>query len=642
MHRYLTCIVVAFAGFSNPARADLWGDFVGRSLVVRMPSTAASTHEINSVGITVEVPVKKGDDLRGLLLKRCGDGGSDIESQTKRLNSTLVGGDWKSTADGVFKAPPCLRFFRDTTVPIDTNLTPAQEVARVTGSNSVQMQEEISKRNPQVADFYNKQPAGQSLTFGEIPAYTTLHLSAQASRNSSTTIARLTSLGGTVARANKLTLIRPVTVQDLSGNPSCSLQQNESWPFAVNDVLRSLVTLQRLGMTPDTPTRLLVIDTGVPNKPRGFPLNVFDTGSALSPVDKIAFPSVNLDDDPDREHGTLVSSLTLGGAHFLDVDLDTATRVRLRMVNVEKSAVIADPNGGGPINIVGIDEASVANALTLSTGYAPDIANVSLEGDARSVSIEDQIRNSPGLLVVVAAGNSGNDLAQNPHYPAALGGESGSFPAQVISVAAHDPDGNLLTSSNFSARYADIAAPGCAIPALGLDGASHLFAGTSVASPLVAFTSILLRAYGMSTPRQIKERILDSAEVTPALVGKVVSNGRLSIPKALALTDDIVEIAGENVFHLGTATLPDPFSICGETVPVSNIRKIYTLPDSTNPHSFNTTLAYVDAQNRRSVKTCGSPLTEIQFSENGSAATITYSLQSIRDFVPAVKKVTVN
>jgi len=234
----------------------------------------------------------------------------------------------------------------------------------------------------------------------------------------------------------------------------------------------------------------------------------------------------------------------------------------------------------------------------------PDVLNISLEGPDPVDIVAQQIKNSLNLLVVVAAGNSGDDLANTPHYPASLGGNSGALASQVITVSAHDPSGKLLTRSNFGLRYSDVAAPGCAVSAISADGQVARFNGSSVAAPLVTFTTILLHSYGLTEPRAIKERILDSVDVTGELYGKVVSGGKLNIPKALSLVEDVVEIFGDDRLHTGIAQLPDPVGLCGKLIPKLSVRKIAAFPSPGKPGAFTTEVVHVDALNNRLAEHC--------------------------------------
>ena len=58
--------------------------------------------------------------------------------------------------------------------------------------------------------------------------------------------------------------------------------------------------------------------------------------------------------------------------------------------------------------------------------------------------------------------------------------------------------------------------------------------GTSMAAPIVAAAAALIKAeYPEETALEIKERILKSVDLVPGAKGKVATNGRLNVYKAM-------------------------------------------------------------------------------------------------------------
>src|SRR5262249_55929870 len=77
-----------------------------------------------------------------------------------------------------------------------------------------------------------------------------------------------------------------------------------------------------------------------------------------------------------------------------------------------------------------------------------------------------------GLVIVAAAGNDGKEIGDNFRvWPAEKGGEP-SAPSKdsavVISVGAHDAEGQPTEFSNFSSSKVAVLAPGCMIPSFEL------------------------------------------------------------------------------------------------------------------------------------------------------------------------------
>lgn len=62
-----------------------------------------------------------------------------------------------------------------------------------------------------------------------------------------------------------------------------------------------------------------------------------------------------------------------------------------------------------------------------------------------------------GILFVVAAGNSGNNIDSTPEYPASYDSDI------ILTVAATDNNDNLASFSNYGFQTVDVAAPGVSI-----------------------------------------------------------------------------------------------------------------------------------------------------------------------------------
>ena len=132
------------------------------------------------------------------------------------------------------------------------------------------------------------------------------------------------------------------------------------------------------------------------------------------------------------------------------------------------------------------------------------VINLSLASQNRDewLPFREAARTNPEMLFVVAAGNWGRDLAQQPAYPAALGLEN------AIVVTAAKPSGELAAGVNFGPRV-DIMAPGEEILALNFDGVRRKVSGSSYATARIsALATCLLAEHPEWTSAQLKAAIL--------------------------------------------------------------------------------------------------------------------------------------
>jgi subtilisin family serine protease len=268
-----------------------------------------------------------------------------------------------------------------------------------------------------------------------------------------------------------------------------------------------------------------VIDTGADlthpdlrdnlwRNPREVPGNGIDDDANGFVDDVNGVDLVNRDGDPtdDNGHGTHVAGiLAARGANRVGVT-GVAQKAKIMVIK----ALAAD---------------SIGSALTMAEGVRYAVANgariinMSVSGPGRSQAFEEaaQAASDAGVLMTVAAGNSGHDLDAAPEYPA------GFTAAHVIAVAATSRTGKIVSISNRGSGTVDIAAPGQSIVSTAMGGDYEIRSGTSMAAPHVAGAFVLLAA---ARP-DLGADALQAAVEGSARRGVAVASGSLDIAAAM-------------------------------------------------------------------------------------------------------------
>ncbi len=202
-------------------------------------------------------------------------------------------------------------------------------------------------------------------------------------------------------------------------------------------------------------------------------------------------------------------------------------------------------------------------AIEYAVANHADVINLSFTGFEVDEVFKDVVHRAyqAGVIVVAAVGNKsggGVNLDETPVYPACFMGLDGDW---VLGVAATTRQDTKAGFSNYGSTCTDISAPGIEVfgtsfqdPTVNGFGQAYLggWAGTSIASPMVAGAAALLKAkYPFITPTQVKTALQLSvdplAEVGTPAAGKLGA-GRLNVARAF-------EVAGQ--FTFGTS-LPIP------------------------------------------------------------------------------------
>lgn len=329
---------------------------------------------------------------------------------------------------------------------------------------------------------------------------------------------------------------------------------------------------RRIDQAPEAPASgarqftVAVIDTALSGGPgwlQPYLLQVKDEFGINATTGEMRPGGVFASANAENKHGTHVLSLILGGVLPPDQAPAFGKQLRILPIVVQRDTVEAATG----VSVRETDATWISNAVRYSRDYGAQIVNISFEArqgqDIRSVMTETT---EPDLrLYVVAAGNSQFSLRGTPitNYstttfssaaeeivPAMLGGPG---VGHVISVAAMSEFGTIAEKSGRSSAHVDLLAPGHCVRGYGTIARSAAestelrLSGTSQAAATVSFAaSLVARALGVNQwhPAETKARLLATSFYNSDWQDMVSSSGRLSIERAVAVTDDIVRYKG--------------------------------------------------------------------------------------------------
>jgi thermitase len=166
------------------------------------------------------------------------------------------------------------------------------------------------------------------------------------------------------------------------------------------------------------------------------------------------------------------------------------------------------------------------------------IVNCSFGSSSKSSALHDAVdyAQDHNVLLVVAAGNDGENIDKNPTYPASFSDSN------ILAVAASTDEDTLASFSNYGSTAVDVAAPGDNIFSTYLGGGYKYLSGTSMAAPYAAGTAAMLRKQESdATYGDLRYAIRHKVDTPPGLAGKVAYNGRLNVQKALAAIPSLVD-----------------------------------------------------------------------------------------------------
>ena len=153
-------------------------------------------------------------------------------------------------------------------------------------------------------------------------------------------------------------------------------------------------------------------------------------------------------------------------------------------------------------------------------------------GTAYSQALHDEIETlgANNILLVTAAGNTGNnnDEVAVQRYPCSY-----DLPNEIC-VTASDNNDQLPGWANYGPHTVDLAAPGVSIFSTLRKGNYGYLSGGSMASPQVAGAAALILSGEPSlSATALKADILANVDKLPSLAGRVISEGRLDVCRAL-------------------------------------------------------------------------------------------------------------
>ena len=210
---------------------------------------------------------------------------------------------------------------------------------------------------------------------------------------------------------------------------------------------------------------------------------------------------------PDAQHGTHVAGIIAGLPQGNEVQYGVGYKTAKIMT------VRAVPNGDER-------DKDIANAIRYAVDNGAKILNMSF---GKPVSpgknvVWDAFKyaESKGVLLVKAAGNENEDIAENIYFPTNYKNveDAKPFINNMIVVGASTNDNDFLRASfsNYNQKLVNVFAPGDKIYSTVPKDKYEYLQGTSMASPVVAGAASVLLAYMPNlTPAQIIEALVKTS-----------------------------------------------------------------------------------------------------------------------------------
>ncbi len=210
---------------------------------------------------------------------------------------------------------------------------------------------------------------------------------------------------------------------------------------------------------------------------------------------------------PRADHGTHVAGI-VGAVRGNETGIDgIAPAVRIMVLRAVPDGDERDKDVANAIRYAVDNGAHIIN-MSFGKGYSPQ---------KHVVDAAVRYADERGVLMVHAAGNAAENLAENENYPTPFY-EDGGRARHWIEVGASNwraADSLAAPFSNYGADQVDVFAPGVAIHSTTPGDGYRRFDGTSMAAPMVSGLAALLMSYFPE---------LDSAAVREIILQSAVSH----------------------------------------------------------------------------------------------------------------------
>lgn len=187
----------------------------------------------------------------------------------------------------------------------------------------------------------------------------------------------------------------------------------------------------------------------------------------------------------------------------------------------------------------GATDSDAVDCINYATNMGVHLTSNSWGGYGASDITKEAIERaaSKNILFVAAASNDTINNDVFPAYPASY------KVANIISVAATDKYDNIADFSNYGKNSVHLGAPGVEILSTVTGNGYAYLRGTSMACPHVSGVCALVKAYNPGlNANDIKDIVVNSGDIIPALDGKTISGRRLNAFKALKMAEIDVKV----------------------------------------------------------------------------------------------------